>query len=101
MRRRGSSGNGGGVLRMRTTAVEPLILHIPIPAARSPTPPSSPIGELSGPETPTPASRWTATPERTADPLAPIGLITACIRDCYAELLIGEDARDVARLSPA
>jgi L-alanine-DL-glutamate epimerase-like enolase superfamily enzyme len=25
-------------------------------------------------------------------------LITACIRDCYADLLIGEDARDVTRL---
>ena len=84
---------------MKITAVEPFILHIP-------------VNRDSISDSTHSITHWGVVGARllSDDGLAGYGytgthahlasdrLITACIRDCYADLLIGEDAEDVARL---
>jgi L-alanine-DL-glutamate epimerase-like enolase superfamily enzyme len=84
---------------MRITAVEPFILHIP-------------INRDSISDSTHSVSHWgvVGTKLTTDRGLAGFGftgthahlasdrLITSCIRDCYAELLLGEDANDITRL---
>jgi L-alanine-DL-glutamate epimerase-like enolase superfamily enzyme len=85
---------------MRITAVEPFILHVPIAQ-----------GQIS--DSTHAVTHWgvIGTRIRTDSGLEGYGftgthshlpsdrLITACIRDCYTELPLGEDALDTQRLS--
>ena len=84
---------------MKITAVEPFILHVPLTAAS--------IADSTHRIT-----HWGVVGARIATDAGLEGygftgthahapsdrLITACIRDCYAPLLLGEDARDRTRL---
>ena len=84
---------------MRITAVEPLILHIPINRSSiSDSTHRVTHWGVVGARLTTDAGLSGYGYTGTHAHLASDRLITACIRDCYAELLIGEDARDVARL---
>lgn len=84
---------------MKITSVEPFILHVPL--NRSSISDSSHtithwgvVGvKLTGDDG-TQGFGFTGTHAH----LASDRLITACIRDCYAELLVGEDALDTTRL---
>ncbi|MEQ8700881.1 MAG: mandelate racemase/muconate lactonizing enzyme family protein [Bauldia litoralis] len=84
---------------MKITSVEPFILHVPL--NRSSISDSSHtithwgvVGvKLTGDDG-TEGFGFTGTHAH----LASDRLITACIRDCYAELLVGEDALDTTRL---
>ncbi|HUZ65920.1 MAG TPA: mandelate racemase/muconate lactonizing enzyme family protein [Acetobacteraceae bacterium] len=84
---------------MKITSVDPFILHVPLAA-----------GSIS--DSTHLVTHWgvVGTRIRTESGLEGYGftgthahlpsdrLITACIRDCYADLLIGEDAQDTQRL---
>jgi len=91
--------SGHGIFPMRITRVEPFILHIPVTG-----------GSIA--DSTHRISHWgvVGTKIVTEDGLEGFGftgthadlasdrLITACIRDCYAPLLVGEDASEISRL---
>jgi L-alanine-DL-glutamate epimerase-like enolase superfamily enzyme len=84
---------------MRITAVEPFIVHIPINRASISDSTHSVthwgvVGARLTSDAGLSGYGYTGTHAHVASDR----LITACIRDCYAELLVGEDARDIARL---
>lgn len=84
---------------MNIVAVEPFILHMPINRASISDSTHTithwgVVGVRIRAEDGTEGFGFTGTHAH----LASDRLITACIRDCYAELLIGEEAGDVARL---
>jgi L-alanine-DL-glutamate epimerase-like enolase superfamily enzyme len=85
--------------RMRITAVEPFIVHIPINRASISDSTHSVthwgvVGARLTSDAGLSGYGYTGTHAHVASDR----LITACIRDCYAELLVGEDASDIARL---
>src|SRR6202021_2424002 len=85
--------------RMRITTVEPFILHIPINRASiADSTHSVPHWGVVGVRLTTDAGLSGYGFTGTHAHLASDRLITACIRDCYAELLIGEEAGDITRL---
>jgi L-alanine-DL-glutamate epimerase-like enolase superfamily enzyme len=84
---------------MRISAVEPFILHIPINRASiSDSTHSITHWGVVGARLTTDAGLAGYGFTGTHAHLASDRLITACIRDCYAELLIGEEAGDITRL---
>ena len=84
---------------MRIVAVEPFILHIPINRASiSDSTHDVTHWGVVGVRLATDAGLSGFGYTGTHAHLASDRLITACIRDCYAELLIGEEAGDITRL---
>src|SRR5450755_3967025 len=84
---------------MRIAKVEPFILHIPINRASiSDSTHSITHWGVVGVRLTSDAGLSGYGFTGTHAHLASDRLITACIRDCYAELLIGEEAGDITRL---
>jgi L-alanine-DL-glutamate epimerase-like enolase superfamily enzyme len=84
---------------MRIVAVEPFILHIPISRASiSDSTHDVTHWGVVGVRLTTDAGLTGFGYTGTHAHLASDRLITACIRDCYGELLIGEEAGDITRL---
>jgi L-alanine-DL-glutamate epimerase-like enolase superfamily enzyme len=84
---------------MRIVAVEPFILHIPISRASiSDSTHDVTHWGVVGVHLATDAGLSGFGYTGTHAHLASDRLITACIRDCYGELLIGEEAGDITRL---
>ena len=84
---------------MRIVAVEPFILHIPISRASiSDSTHDVTHWGVVGVRLTTDAGLFGFGYTGTHAHLASDRLITACIRDCYRELLIGEEAGDITRL---
>jgi L-alanine-DL-glutamate epimerase-like enolase superfamily enzyme len=89
---------------MQITAVEPFILHLPLTAASISDSTHSitqwgVVGariEVEGGDAAGGLTGWGFTGTHAHAPSD--RLITACIRDCYAPLLLGQDARDRQRL---
>ena len=80
---------------MKIASIQPFILHLPLTSDSIRTrPTASPIGASSAPRSsPTDGLEGYGFTGTHAH-LASDRLITSCIRDCYAPLLIGEDAND-------